>query len=186
MSAADGTTTHLTHAAPHLILVVEDDVDSAKFLKEFLEKHHYSVMLAKDGGQAKSSFVMHKPDFVIMDIILGGESGFEICDRMKTEDESIPVLMLSVIDMPDALDLAHRVGANGFLTKPFDPDELLEIIPRIAQDMWEKTHLSGPREERRIRFNCACGKKFKVSPTHRGKTLTCPSCGETVVVPRHL
>ncbi|MFN0196882.1 MAG: PleD family two-component system response regulator [Planctomycetaceae bacterium] len=185
MSTADWAANRMTYTTPHLILVVEDDADSAQFLKELLEKNQYKVMLAKDGGQAKSSFIMHKPDVVILDIILPGESGFEICERMKQEDESIPVLFLSVIDMPDARNLAERVGANGFFTKPFDPDELLTAIPEIAQKVWEKNHLSDSKQEHRIRFNCKCGKKFKVSPVHRGRTLTCPGCGETVVVPRH-
>ena len=172
-------------AVAHRILFVEDDEDTATFVKELLERHGYQVAIAKDGGQAQTTFMMRKPDFVILDLILPGESGFEICERLKQIDEHTPVLVLSAIDLQDARDLATRMGADGYLTKPFDPDELVENIETIAQQVWEKTHIDQPRDEKRIRFSCRCGKKFRVSPTHRGKTLTCPECSEPVIVPRH-
>ncbi|MFQ5732034.1 MAG: response regulator transcription factor [Planctomycetaceae bacterium] len=173
-------------AIAHQILVVDDESDTSDFLKDLLEQHGYKVILAKDGGQAHSAFTMHKPDFVILDLILPGESGFEICERMKAFDEAIPVLILTAIDMDDSRRLAQRVGADGYLTKPFDPNELLDNIVAISERLWEKTHLQKPRTGReRIRFTCRCGKRFKVSTSHRGKTLTCPECGEHLVVPTH-
>lgn len=173
-------------ALAHQILVVEDEPDTSTFLKELLENHGYKVTLAKDGGQAHSAFTRHKPDFVIVDLILPGESGFEICERMKTADEHVPVLILSAIDMDDSRSLANRVGADGYLTKPFDPNELLESIVAISEQLWERRH-AGPPSSRseRIRFACRCGKRFKVSHVHRGKTLTCPECGEPLTVPTH-
>jgi two-component system, OmpR family, response regulator len=175
-----------TAAIANFILVVEDDEDEAAFIKEFLEKHRYRVTIAKDGGQAQATFVMRKPDFVILDLILPGESGFEVCQRMKQSNATIPILVLSAIDLSDARALAERVGADGYLTKPFDPDELLRKIQEIAQRTWERTHSDQTKEEKRIRFQCRCGKKFKVSPIHRGKTLSCPECGEPVTVPHRV
>jgi len=166
-------------------LLVEDDVDTANFVKELLEKFRYRVTVAKDGGQAHASFVMHKPDFVILELILPGESGFEVCERLKQTNAETPVLILSVIDMDDARDLAKRVGADGYLTKPVQSDVLLAAIRDTAEEVWQRVHSDQPREEGRVRFECACGKRFKVSVSHRGKSLTCPSCGEPVVVPRH-
>jgi len=183
--ASDELSRSTTGAVAHRIMLVEDDVNTAEFLKEILEERGYSVAIAKDGGQAQATFVMRKPDFVLLDIILPGESGFEICERIKQIDENVPVMMLSVIELADARALAKRVGADGFLTKPVDPDELIGEIETIAQRVWERTHLEQPKEERRIRFSCRCGKRFKVSPMHKGKTLTCPECGEPLVVPRH-
>lgn len=173
-------------AIANLILVVEDDEQEASFLRDFLEKHKYRVTLAKDGGQAQATFVMRKPDFVILDLILPGESGFEVCQRMKQANSTIPVLILTAVDMADARALADRVGADGYLTKPFDPDELLRNIAGIAVRNWERTHADQGKDEKRIRFSCRCGKRFKVSPIHRGKTLSCPECGEPVTVPHRV
>lgn len=176
---------HRSGVVAHRILIVEDEPETASFVKELLESHGYDVAIAKDGGQAHSTFVMRKPDFVILDLILTGESGFEICERMKQTDENVPVMVLSAIDMDDARALATRVGADGYLAKPFDPNELIQNVRSISEKVWEKSHLDQPKEGKRIRFACRCGKRFKVSPTHRGKTLTCPECGEPLVVPRH-
>ncbi len=81
-----------------------------------------------------------------------------------------------------------RVGADGFLTKPASPKTLLSEIPAVAQRVWEKHHgvaptTHGPSEY--VRFGCKCGRKLKVSASHRGKQLTCPQCGDPVLVPRH-
>lgn len=172
-------------AIAHRILLVEDDEATAAMLKEELESRGFRVFVAKDGGQAHTSFMMHKPDFAIVDLIISGESGFEICERLKQTNEAVPVLILSVMDMPEARNLAERVGADGYMTKPFDPNELSSMINTIAQRAWERSHTDKPQETRRIRFACRCGKRFKVSPTHRGRTLTCPECGEPLIVPRH-
>lgn len=169
----------------HHVLVVEDDAETSETLKTILEEHGYRVTLAKDGGQAHAKFSMRKPDFVVLDVILPGESGFEVCDRLKTLDERVPVLILSVIDMDDARNLATRVGADGYLVKPVDPETLVEQIEEIATAAWDRFHSEPSSGQERIRFRCSCGKRFKVSPVHRGRTMTCPDCGESLVVPRH-
>jgi len=85
----------MTPVIVHRILVVEDDPETAAFLKTLLEREKYDVTVAKEGGQAHSMFVMKKPDFVILDLILPGESGFEVCERLKTMERYVPVLILT-------------------------------------------------------------------------------------------
>lgn len=168
----------------NVVMVVEDDADAAEVLKIILERKGFKVRTAKDGGQAQATFVMHKPDFVILDLILPGESGFEICERLKHTDDAVPVMILSAIDLEESRDLAQRVGADAYLTKPYQPDELIAKMRAVATSVWTRTHLSHDVDPMRVRFVCTCGKKFKVSSTHRGKSLTCPQCGEPVAVPR--
>ena len=172
-------------AVAHRMLLVEDDEKQRETLKDLLLEKGYMVQTAKDGGQARSGFTMYKPDFVILDLILPGESGFEICEWMKQQNDSIPVMILTEITLDDARALAQRVGADDYLTKPVSPAVLLGQIQEVAQSVWERTHLDQPKVERRVRFNCRCGKRFKVSPKHRGRTLTCPDCAEPLVVPYH-
>jgi DNA-binding response OmpR family regulator len=176
----------LTPVIVHRILVVEDDTETAAFLKTLLEREKYDVTVAREGGQAHSMFVMKKPDFVILDLILPGESGFEVCERLKTLERYVPVLILTAIELEDARSLATRVGADAYMTKPFDPEELLLLIKQTAQEVWIRSRAEGDTESNKpVRFSCKCGKRFKVARQHRGKTLTCPNCGEPVLVPRH-
>jgi DNA-binding response OmpR family regulator len=175
------------NAIVNQILVVEDDRDEAEFLKTLLEKQHIEVTVARDAGQAHSAFTMRKPDLVLLDLILPNKvSGFEVCERMKRSDESVPVLVLSAIELDDSKDLATRVGVDGYLTKPYDPDELLRTIRETAESVWQRIHHGADdlRAER-VRFDCPeCGKKLKVSGAHRGHRMNCPHCGSSVNVPR--
>lgn len=186
MVAEDISGRTLTDVVVNCILLVEDDEKTAQSMKALLESQKYTVLTAKDGGQAQSTFVMRKPDFVILDLILGeGETGFEICERFKQADKAVPVLIVSAIDLEESKHLAARVGADGYLVKPVAPDVLLAKIREIAENAWWEMHSDRPHEDRRVRFSCACGKRFRVSPLHRGKTLTCPECGEPTMVPVH-
>lgn len=170
------------------ILVVEDDKDEAEFLKTFLTSHNYTVEIAKDAGQAQAAFTMHLPDFVILDVILPNEvSGFEVCERMKKENPHTPVMMLSAVDMDDARSLASRVGADGYMTKPYDPDDMLSQVHMIAEEVWKRRHLGTKTDDgEKVRFHCSeCNKRLKVKASHRGRTLNCPRCGQPVTVPLH-
>jgi DNA-binding response OmpR family regulator len=182
-SSASGTSENVANQ----ILLVEDEAETAAFMKELLEQRGYRVDVARDAGQAQSQFAVRKPDFIILDLILPGQSGFELCDRFKQLEKSVPILIVSVIDMEDSRNLARKVGADGYLTKPVDPDELIETVSRISQAVWNKNRsgISADVQSERVRFSCSCGKRFRVRPVHRGKPLTCPNCGESVLVPRH-
>lgn len=169
-----------------MLLLVDDDPQAAAFVKQVFEPHGVTVRIAKDGGQAQSSFVMHKPDLVILDLILPGESGFEICERLKHTNDTVPVLALTAIEMEDSRVLADRVGVDAYVTKPVPPDALVKACGDVVKSVWRRVHhLDEPEADgERIRFTCPCGKKFKVSPAHRGKSMTCPQCGEPLVVPK--
>ncbi|MCA9079272.1 MAG: response regulator [Planctomycetaceae bacterium] len=169
------------------ILVVEDDRDQALALKTLLEAHKYTVEIAKDGGQAHAAFTMHPPDFVILDLMLPHKvSGFEVCEKMKRIDD-VPILVVTAVDMDDARDLAGRVGADGYLLKPYDPDTLLSQIRILAEVVWRRKHVgAAPSSQSKVRFSCpSCGKHMKVSASHRGRTLNCPKCGQPISVPIH-
>lgn len=172
----------------HRILVVEDDRDQATALKALLEKNRFTVEIAKDAGQAHVGYTMHLPDFVILDVMLPNNiSGFEVCEKMKRHDPNVPILMVSAIDLDDARELAKRVGADGYLLKPYDHDFLLREIKRVGEFVWRRKHLGdNSATAERVRFACTeCGKHLKVKGSHRGRTLTCPKCGQSVVVPMH-
>ena len=173
------------------VLLVECDRHEADFLRSFLQKRGLDVDVARDGGQAHASFSMRQPDIVILELLLPAASGFEVCEQLKRINNSVPIIVLTAIDMDDARDLARRVGADDYITKPYDPEELLTRMQENANAIWARTHFghgsgSGAGADEKVRFECPdCGKRLKASASHRGRTLNCPRCGQPVIVPRH-
>ena len=169
------------------ILLVEDDETERRELKDGLVAAGFEVETAKDGGQAHAAFSMHKPDFVLLDLILPNESGFEVCERMKQEDEAVPVLIYTAIKLDDSRNLAERMGADGYLVKPTPVEDLVEEIRRVAEQVWRSSHLTDEAKPtgERIRFTCpSCKVTMKVRAAHRGRQLSCPKCGHRSQVPR--
>ena len=168
------------------VLVVEDDPVQRDHIKGVLSAAGFSVETAKDGGQAHAAVAMNKPDFVILDLILPNESGFEVCERIKQQDSAIPVMVYSEIKLEDAKLLAARVGADDYLAKPASDEQLVTEVRRVAEELWRKLHLDPPSDSgEKVRFPCPhCEVKMKVKGSHRGRQLTCPNCGVRITVPR--
>ena len=141
-----------TGAAPRRlvgsILLVEDQPDLADYLRQLLELDEYEVAIARDGGQFQSLFARSRPDLVVLDLMLPGESGFEICGRLKAADPTVPVIILTAIDRDDARDLARRVGADAYLTKPYDYRVLRNMLEETAATVYRQTHAQTAGESR--------------------------------------
>jgi len=170
----------------HRILVVEDYAATADAIKGFLQQKGFEVFIARDGGQAHSQFMMIKPDVVLLDLILPGENGFAICDYIKRSDRNVPVIVMTAIPLEKSRKLASLVGADAYVTKPCDPETLLEHILRISQTRWSERHDAKsppPADEQRIHFECTCGKKLKARLSLRGRTMLCSNCGKKLIVP---
>ena len=116
--------------------------------------------------------------------ILPGESGFEICERLKAHRDTVPVLVLSAIDLESSRNLAAKAGADGYLSKPIREAELHESIASISKAAFRRAHRDKSKDEGNIRFGCRCGKRFKVSIKRQGKMMTCTNCGDPLTVPR--
>ena len=163
------------------ILVVDDDADSVAEIKSQLEpKFHTSV--AKDAGQCYGSIRMTVPDMVLLQVILPGESGFEICEKIKRQNPRIPVMLLTEVDLDSAENLAHRVGADGYLTKPCEVAKLTEMMRTCSQTVWDRAQTES-KEKGVIRFRCRCGERLKEKFVNAGKFVTCDVCHERTQVP---
>lgn len=168
------------------VLVVEDDPLQQDWYRTTLGQANMTVEVAKDGGQAHAMFQMHKPDFVILDLMLPGESGYEVCERFKQVEKTVPVLIVTDVKLDDSRKLAARVGADEYLTKPVSKAELVEAIHEVGEKVWRKHHLKEEKpQEERIRFACShCQKRIKVRASYAGRPLSCPECGHITLVPR--
>lgn len=109
------------------ILIVEDELDLANIIKDYLEKELYEVEICTEGDKAIEIFDKFKPSLVILDLMLPGMNGYEICQNIRKKS-TIPILILSAkideFDKVKGLDL----GADDYITKPFRPRELLARV----------------------------------------------------------
>ena len=120
------------------ILIVEDDLAILRGLKDNLEYESYEVLTATDGEQGYGLMREKKPDLVILDLMLPRMSGYELCQKVRKEGNTTPILMLTArgeeVDRVLGLDL----GADDYVTKPFSVPELLAriraIFRRVQQD----------------------------------------------------
>jgi two-component system response regulator ArlR len=112
---------------PARILIVEDDARIARFVALELEHEGYRVLTACDGPGGLDAALRESPDLVLLDLMLPGLSGIEVCRRIRRASE-MPVIMLTARDEVTDKVLGLDVGADDYLTKPFHIEELLARI----------------------------------------------------------
>lgn len=107
------------------ILVVDDEPDIALTIVSILEDAGYTVLSTGNGNRAEQLIETEQPDMIVLDMLLSGRDGREIARGLKARQatQHIPILMLSA--HPVAMQEARAAGADDFLAKPFDLDELL-------------------------------------------------------------
>jgi len=110
------------------ILIVEDEPKVASFIKKGLEENHYIVETAYDGILADKLAQQYKFDLFILDIIIPGLNGLELCKKLKKYNSNIPVLMLTALGTTDDKITGFDAGADDYLVKPFEFRELLARV----------------------------------------------------------
>jgi DNA-binding response OmpR family regulator len=113
------------------ILIVEDDPGIQLSLKDEFESEGYDVLAANDGEIGFNMILDKEPDLVILDIMLPGIDGYEVCKRLRSEGNNTPVIMLTVKDKEIDKVLGLEFGADDYVTKPFSLRELLARVKSI-------------------------------------------------------
>jgi DNA-binding response OmpR family regulator len=111
-------------AAAATILVVEDESSIASFVSLYLRNAGYVVRTAATGGEALSEAAAHTPALVVLDLMLPDIDGIEVCKRLR-QSSDVPILMLTARDEDVDKIIGLEVGADDYLTKPFNPRELV-------------------------------------------------------------
>lgn len=113
------------------ILVVEDDRSIQMVLElVFSRMAKCQVVVASDGVAGLAAIQREKPDVVLLDIMMPGMDGFEVCQRAKADEatRSIPIIFLTAQPQPPAVARATALGAAGYLIKPFDPVRIIDQV----------------------------------------------------------
>jgi len=117
------------------ILVVDDDEDIRAMIKTFLELEGYDVLCAEDGFTGLEFVLKHRPDLILLDILMPRMDGIEFCDTVAQDPNTrdIPVVMLTAKNVEDDRKTAYFVGAKAYLTKPFNQQEVLTVIENLLK-----------------------------------------------------
>ena len=128
------------------ILIIDDEPDFVRVVQLRLEAAGYDVSVAFDGMQGVSSAHKEKPDLIILDIMMPAMHGHRVCEALKKSSKTwtIPIIYLTAKGSKEDEELAYKLGAEHFLTKPYDPQALLETIKKALEpgaqlEKYEKT-----------------------------------------------
>ena len=115
------------------ILVIDDDADIGTMIKLMLEYKGYAVTVSDRAEKAQEILRNNTVDLVIMDMLLSGTNGIDICERLKQNKTTshIPVMMISA--HPNAKEICMKAGADDFISKPFDMQDMLSKINDLVQ-----------------------------------------------------
>lgn len=116
-----------------LICVVDDERRIIDFVRIYLEKESFTVISYIDGLTALEGIRSTEPELVVLDVMLPGMDGFEICRTLRAEKNNVPIIMLTARDEEIDKIIGLELGADDYLTKPFNPRELIARIKAVLR-----------------------------------------------------
>jgi two-component system OmpR family response regulator len=124
------------------ILLCEDDANLGMVLKNYLELNDYDVTLERDGRLGLAAFQREKFDICLLDVMMPNMDGFTLAEEIRDVDPDIPLFFLSAKTMKDDIIQGYKLGADDYITKPFDSEVLLLKIKAILKRNEEENRIS--------------------------------------------
>lgn len=120
---------------PATVLIVDDSPTAQRLIRQAVETGGHRVLTASDGDEAIGVARREQPDLVVLDIILPKKNGFQVCRHLKGLPETAGIKVVLLSSKTHEMDIlwGKRQGADGYLTKPFESDQLLECIEAALQ-----------------------------------------------------
>lgn len=116
--------------SPHLLLA-EDDLNFGSVLKDYLELNGFTASLARDGAEAVRLFKEEEPQLCVLDVMMPQKDGFAVADTIRKIDDQVPIIFLTAKTMKEDMLRGYQLGADDYLTKPFDSEVLLYKIKAV-------------------------------------------------------
>ncbi len=138
------------------ILLVEDDASLGQVLKNYLELNDYEVELARDGILGLAAFRRKKFDICLLDVMMPNMDGFTLAEEIRNVDPDVPLFFLSAKGMKEDIMRGYKLGADDYITKPFDSEILLHkirVVLKRNSELEEKKHAVTEWNLGNFRFN---------------------------------
>ncbi|MDI6606592.1 MAG: response regulator [Candidatus Omnitrophota bacterium] len=118
------------------ILLVDDEAQLVEMVKMRLEANGYQVLSAYDGQGALDKARKERPDLIILDLMLPKIDGYKVCRMLKFDEKykNIPIILFTARAQEADMELGKEVGADAYITKPFDPPSVLKKIKELLQE----------------------------------------------------
>lgn len=129
------------------ILLVEDDVNFGTVLRDYLQLNGYKVVLARNGLEGFEKFKKNEFDICILDVMMPYKDGFTLAKEIRTKDKTTPIVFLTAKSMKEDVLKGYKIGADDYLTKPFDADILLKKLEVLIYRTQKSIQKSKPKSK---------------------------------------
>ncbi|HNX66597.1 MAG TPA: response regulator transcription factor [Bacteroidales bacterium] len=135
------------------ILIAEDDRDFGNMLAQYLTLSGFNVVLTRDGNEAFEKFKSERPDICVLDVMMPETDGFSLAAKLKAEHPAIPFIFLTAKSMKEDIVKGLKLGADDYITKPFDPEVLILRINLILKRCYPSVNDEYAIASTMLRFN---------------------------------
>ena len=118
------------------LLLAEDDIDFGNILSQYVSLSGFEVTLARNGREAWDLFHSSRPDICVLDVMMPEMDGFTLAEKMRAEDPGIPFIFLTAKSLREDMIKGLKLGADDYITKPFDPEMLMLRINNILRRVY--------------------------------------------------
>jgi DNA-binding response OmpR family regulator len=144
------------------VLIAEDDRDFGNILTQYVTISGFDVTLARDGKEAWNLFNSDKPDICVLDVMMPEMDGFTLGEKIKQAHHDMPLIFLTAKSLKEDIVKGLKLGADDYITKPFDPEVLILRINNILKRVYSSVNDEYQVSSTILRFNTLeliCGKK---------------------------
>jgi len=149
------------------VLIAEDDIDFGNILSQYVSINGFEVTLTRNGKEAWGSYIREKPDICVLDVMMPEMDGFSLAEKIKQNDPDMPFVFLTAKTLKEDIVKGLKMGADDYITKPFDPEVLILRLSNILKRVYTSINDEYTLSSTTLKFNTLelfCkGKKAKLT-----------------------
>jgi len=135
------------------VLLAEDDRDFGNILSQYVSINGFDVKLARDGNEAWEMFSQEKPDICVLDVMMPEMDGFTLGEKIKKANPDVPLIFLTAKSLKEDIVRGLKIGADDYITKPFDPEVLILRINNILKRAYSSSNDEFRVSDTILKFN---------------------------------
>ncbi len=135
------------------VLIAEDDRDFGNILAQYVTISGFDVTLSRNGNEAWDMFNKEKPDICVLDVMMPDIDGFTLAEKIKAADAGVPLIFLTARSMKEDIVRGLKIGADDYITKPFDPEVLILRINNILKRVYSSANDEYKVSQTILKFN---------------------------------